>query len=57
MKFKFDKIFFYFNFSLSEKTGDLQSSYILVQKSLASFPQHADSNDLLAQLEKHFQHM
>ena len=57
MKFKFDKIFFYFNFSLSEKTGDLQSSYILVQKSLSSFPQHADSNDLLAQLEKHFQHM
>ena len=30
-------------FSLSEKTGDLQTSYILVQKALASFPQHTDS--------------
>ena len=43
--------------SLSEKTGDLQSSYVLVQKSLGTFPQHTDSRDLLTQLEKHFQHM
>merc|ERR550525_1816087 len=40
---------------LSEKTGDLQTSYMLVQQSLASFPSHADSKDLLAQLSTHFQ--
>ena len=43
--------------TLSEKTGDLQSSYVLVQKSLENFPGHADSKDLLAQLARHFQHL
>jgi hypothetical protein len=43
--------------SLAEKTGDLQTSYVLVQRSLATFPLHADSRELLTQLEKHFQHM
>ena len=32
-----------------------QTSYMLVQQSLASFPSHADSKDLLAQLSTHFQ--
>ena len=48
----------HYNYStLAEKTGDLQTSYVLVQKSLTNFPQHADSNDLLLQLGKHFQHL
>ena len=34
-----------------------RTSYVLVQRSLATFPLHADSRELLAQLEKHFQHM
>ena len=33
----------------------VQTSYMLVQQSLASFPSHADSKDLLAQLATHFQ--
>ena len=43
--------------TLAEKTGDLQSSYVLVQRSLDNFASHADSNDLLAQLARHFQHL
>ena len=48
----------HFNYStLAEKTGDLQGSYVLVQKSLENFPQHSDSRDLLSQLARHFQHL
>ena len=48
----------HYNYStLSEKTGDLQTSYVLVQKSITNFPQHADSKDLLLQLGKHFQQL
>ena len=43
--------------ALAEKTGDLQSSYVLVQRSLENFPQHSDSRELLAQLARHFQHL
>lgn len=39
---------------LSEKTGDLQTAYVVVQKSLKNFPDHHDSNELLRQLKKHF---
>lgn len=39
---------------LAEKTGDLQTAYVVVQKSLRNFPEHSDSNDLLKQLKKHF---
>ena len=39
---------------LSEKTGDLQTAYVVVQKSLKNFPDHHDSNELLKQLKKHF---
>ena len=40
--------------ALAEKMGDLQTSYILVQKAHNNFPEHADSKDLLKQLEQHF---
>ncbi|KAK7028963.1 Tetratricopeptide repeat protein 8 [Halocaridina rubra] len=39
---------------LSHKTGDLQTSFIIVQKSLAVFPEHVDSKELLKTLEMHF---
>ena len=40
--------------SLAEKSGDLQTSYIVVQKALANFPDHKDSLQLLNQLQRHF---
>ena len=43
--------------SLAEKTGDLQTSYVLVQRALENFPQHADSRALLQQLSKHFKQL
>ena len=39
---------------LAERIGDLQTSYVVVQKSLKSFPEHSDAKDLLKQLKKHF---
>ena len=39
---------------LSEKTGDLQTAYVVVKKSLNNFPEHHDSNELLKQLKQHF---
>jgi tetratricopeptide repeat protein 8 len=39
---------------LADKTGDLQTAYVVVQKALKNFPEHSDSNDLLKQLQKHF---
>ena len=39
---------------LAEKTGDLQTSYVVVQKALKNFPEHSESNELLRQLKKHF---
>ncbi|KAI8484739.1 PREDICTED: tetratricopeptide repeat protein 8-like [Branchiostoma belcheri] len=45
----------HYNFAaLSEKLGDLQSSYIAARKSVESFPEHMDSNSLLKQLKDHF---
>ena len=40
--------------TLAEKSGDLQTSYVVVQKALKNFPEHRDSIQLLKQLEKHF---
>uniref|UniRef100_A0A3B4B2V0 Uncharacterized protein n=1 Tax=Periophthalmus magnuspinnatus TaxID=409849 RepID=A0A3B4B2V0_9GOBI len=45
----------HFNLSiLSEKIGDLQSSYIAAQKSEDAFPEHVDTQQLLKQLREHF---
>ncbi|XP_033892683.2 tetratricopeptide repeat protein 8-like isoform X3 [Acipenser ruthenus] len=40
--------------TLSEKMGDLQSSYTAAQKSAASFPEHVDTQQLINQLKQHF---
>ena len=39
---------------LASKMGDYQESYARVKQSLDIFPDHKDSSDLKAQLEKHF---
>ena len=39
---------------LAERIGDLQTSYVVVQKALKNFPEHNDSGELLKQLKKHF---
>uniref|UniRef100_A0A671U7U5 Tetratricopeptide repeat domain 8 n=1 Tax=Sparus aurata TaxID=8175 RepID=A0A671U7U5_SPAAU len=45
----------HFNLSiLSEKIGDLQSSYTAAQKSEDTFPEHVDTQQLLKQLRQHF---
>ncbi|XP_043929794.1 tetratricopeptide repeat protein 8 [Protopterus annectens] len=45
----------HFNFaSISEKVGDLQSSYIAAQKAHTSFPDHVDTQQLINQLKQHF---
>uniref|UniRef100_A0A667XY30 Tetratricopeptide repeat domain 8 n=1 Tax=Myripristis murdjan TaxID=586833 RepID=A0A667XY30_9TELE len=45
----------HFNLStLSEKIGDLQSSYTAAQKSEDAFPEHVDTQQLLKQLQQHF---
>jgi hypothetical protein len=40
--------------SMSLQLGDFQSSYNAIQRSINSFNEHADSKELLKQLEKHF---
>uniref|UniRef100_A0A674NCF5 Tetratricopeptide repeat domain 8 n=1 Tax=Takifugu rubripes TaxID=31033 RepID=A0A674NCF5_TAKRU len=45
----------HFNLSiLSEKIGDLQSSYTAAQKAEDAFPEHVDTQQLLKQLRVHF---
>ncbi|KAM9788103.1 tetratricopeptide repeat protein 8 isoform 1-T1 [Syngnathus typhle] len=39
---------------LSEKIGDLQTSYMAAQKSEDAFPEHVDTQQLLVQLRQHF---
>ena len=39
---------------LAYKLGDFQESFELVEKSLAAFPTHSDSLDLMKQLQHHF---
>ena len=39
---------------LAERVGDLQTSFVVIQKALKNFPDHRDSEDLLLQLKKHF---
>lgn len=36
------------------QVGDLQTSYVVVQKGLKAYPAHCDSNNLLKELNKHF---
>ena len=40
--------------SLAFKTGDMQTSFVAVKKSLKCFPEHNDSKMLLDRLEKNF---
>lgn len=40
--------------AVAEKSGDLQTSYVVVQKALKNFPDHKDSGQLLEQLRRHF---
>ncbi|XP_067009635.1 tetratricopeptide repeat protein 8 [Anabrus simplex] len=40
--------------SLSEKMGDLQTSYIVIQKALQAYPTHVSSRELLKSLQRHF---
>ncbi|KAI5619531.1 tetratricopeptide repeat protein 8 [Silurus asotus] len=45
----------HFNFSvLSDKVGDLQSSYVAAQKSEDAFPEHVDTQKMLKTLRQHF---
>ncbi|KAK7903891.1 hypothetical protein WMY93_016498 [Mugilogobius chulae] len=45
----------HFNLSiLSERIGDLQSSYIAAQRSEDAFPEHVDTQQLLKHLREHF---
>ncbi|KAG9481776.1 hypothetical protein GDO78_010805 [Eleutherodactylus coqui] len=45
----------HFNFAcLSDKIGDLQSSYLAAQKSEAAFPDHVETQQLLEKLRQHF---
>lgn len=39
---------------VSERVGNLQTSYHSAKKSLAAFPGHIDSKELMKQLEEHF---
>ena len=43
--------------TLTSRSGDLQTSYVVVQKALKIFPEHKDSADLLKQLQQHFSHL
>ncbi|XP_059085727.1 tetratricopeptide repeat protein 8-like isoform X3 [Tigriopus californicus] len=40
--------------SVAQRTGDLQTSYVVIQKALKNFPEHKDSLQLLEVLRKHF---
>nr|CAD7455464.1 unnamed protein product [Timema tahoe] len=40
--------------TLAHKVGDLQTSYIVIQKALQAYPSHVDSKELLKKLQKHF---
>ncbi|XP_077255122.1 tetratricopeptide repeat protein 8 isoform X2 [Temnothorax americanus] len=42
---------------LAYEVGDLQTSYIAVQKSLSAYPGHYDSKTLLRKLQRYFSHM
>lgn len=45
----------HYNFAaLSDKVGDLQSSYVAAQKSATAFPEHVDTQQLIKQLQQHF---
>ncbi|XP_014255571.1 tetratricopeptide repeat protein 8 [Cimex lectularius] len=48
---------FYNHALLTKETGDLQTSYTVIQKSLNAYPSHAPSKDILKSLEKYFQEL
>ena len=39
------------------QVGDLQNAYVIVQKALANYPDHADSKQLLQKLRIYFETM
>ena len=43
--------------NLAYDVGDLQTSYIAVQKSLHAYPGHCDSKELFRKLERYFFYM
>ncbi|XP_021929150.1 tetratricopeptide repeat protein 8-like [Zootermopsis nevadensis] len=46
----------HYNFAkLAEKMGNLQTSYIVIQKALQAYPSHVSSKELLERLRKHFE--
>ncbi|XP_039285238.1 tetratricopeptide repeat protein 8-like [Nilaparvata lugens] len=42
---------------LSKTAGDMQTSYVVVQKGLKAYPAHSGSQALLKELEKHFSNL
>jgi tetratricopeptide repeat protein 8 len=42
---------------IADSLGDLQNSYVIVQKALSNYPEHADSKQLFAKLKKYFDTM
>ena len=45
----------HFNFAnLSDKVGDLQSSFTSIKRSVDAFPDHSDSKELFKVLKQHF---
>lgn len=36
------------------QVGDLQTSYIVIQKALQAYPSHVSSQEILQKLQKHF---
>jgi len=39
----------------ANQVGDLQNSYLIVQKALQNYPDHADSKELFGKLRKYFE--
>ncbi|OXA61828.1 tetratricopeptide repeat protein 8 [Folsomia candida] len=42
---------------IADSVGDLQNAYVIVQKALANYPEHADSKQLLQKLRVYFETM
>lgn len=39
------------------QVGDLQTSYVVIQKALQAYPGHSSSSQLLKELQKHFNNL
>uniref|UniRef100_A0A1B6EGE7 Tetratricopeptide repeat protein 8 n=1 Tax=Clastoptera arizonana TaxID=38151 RepID=A0A1B6EGE7_9HEMI len=46
----------YNNALISHDVGDLQTSYIVLQKALKAYPEHQMSVEIMKELQKHFNH-